>query len=42
MAKNLADQKIRLLEKLELNVLDKGKIKNAKLAKEIARRWAKL
>lgn len=38
---NMPEKKIKLLEQIQFNILDKAKIKNAKLAKEIARKWIK-
>lgn len=42
MMANTADKRVKLLQQIEFNVLDKSRVKNAKLAKEIARKWAKL
>ncbi len=39
---NQADKKVKLLDQIELNILEKSPIKNACRAKEIARQWMKL
>lgn len=36
------EKKIKLLEQIQLNMLEKSKIKNSKIAKEIARKWLRL
>jgi hypothetical protein len=38
----LADKKVKLLDQIELNILEKSRIKNSRRAKEIARQWLKL
>jgi hypothetical protein len=39
---NQPEKKVKLLNQIEYNLLEKGRIKNAKRAKEIARHWLKL
>lgn len=38
----LPEKKVKLLNQIELNLLEKSGIKNARRAKEIARHWIKL
>jgi len=39
---NQPEKKVKLLNQIELNILEKSPIKNARRAKEIARHWVKL
>ena len=39
---NQPEKKVKLLNQIELNILEKSSIKNARRAKEIARQWLKL
>ena len=39
---NMPEKKVKLLNQIELNILEKSSIKNARRAKEIARQWLKL
>lgn len=36
------EKKVKLMNQIELNILEKSSIKNARRAKEIARQWVKL
>lgn len=36
------EKKVKLLNQIEFNILEKSSIKNAKRAKEIARQWIML
>ena len=37
-----AEKRIKLIDQMELNILEKSSIKNARRAKELARQWMKL
>jgi len=39
---SMPEKKVKLLNQIELNILEKSRIKNARRAKEIAREWLKL
>lgn len=39
---NQPEKKVKLLNQIELNILEKSGVKNARRAKEIARHWLKL
>jgi hypothetical protein len=39
---NQPEKKVKLLNQIELNILEKSGVKNARRAKEIARQWLKL
>jgi hypothetical protein len=39
---NHPEKKVKLLNQIELNILEKSGIKNARRAKEIARQWLQL
>lgn len=39
---NQPEKKVKLLNQIELNILEKSSIKNARRAKEIARHWLTL
>ena len=42
MMVNQPEKKVKLLNQIELNLLEKSGVKSAKRAKEIAREWIKL
>jgi hypothetical protein len=39
---NQPEKKVKLLNQIEFNILEKSSIKNARCAKEIARHWLRL
>lgn len=39
---NQPEKRVKLLNQIELNILEKSGIKNARRAKELARQWIKL
>ena len=39
---NQPEKKVKLLNQMEFNILEKSNIKNARCAKEIARHWLRL
>ncbi len=39
---NQPEKRVKLLNQIEFNILEKSSIKNARQAKEIARHWLKL
>jgi hypothetical protein len=39
---NQPEKKVKLLNQIEFNILEKSRIKNARRAKEIAREWVRL
>jgi hypothetical protein len=39
---NLPEKRVKLLNQIEFNILEKSNIKNSRRAKEIARQWLKL